>query len=237
MQKIICGDSLKILREMPDKSVDMILTDPPYEIGAKGCGLAGDRKYLHDITAQKLDIGFDYALLDDFERLCKKLNLVIFCSRLQLKPIMDWIYGRDCSWNLICWHKTDPTPLTNNNYLPDTEYIFHVWRDRKLTGSYDTKRKFYTVPREAKYGHPTAKPLEIISNLILNATNKGDVILDPFLGSGTTAVAAKRLGRGCIGIEISEIYCETARKRLSQESLFASVSEALETPQTQQLAI
>ena len=68
--------------------------------------------------------------------------------------------------------------------------------------------------------HPTQKPLDVIKRMILNSSDKGEIILDPFLGSGTTAVAAKQLGRKFIGIEISEKYCQIARDRLRQDVLF-----------------
>src|SRR3990167_7948368 len=137
------ADCLEAMKLLPDKCVDLVITDPPYLIGAKGCGLAGDRQYLHDITDMGIDKGFDMRVMAEYERVLKVMNLIIFCGRLQLKDFIDWIYERDYTWNLLCWHKTDPTPLTNNNYLPDTEYIFHIWKDRKLGGDYSSKKKFY----------------------------------------------------------------------------------------------
>lgn len=221
INKIYCGDCMEIMKTFPDKSVDLIVTDPPYIIGAKGCGLAGDRKYLHNITEQKLDKGFDFnSVMSEFVRICREVNIIIFCGRLQLKEFLDWIYNNDYTWNLICWHKTNPTPLTNNNYLPDTEYIFHIWKNRKLTGTYETKKKFYILSAESeKFNHPTAKPIKLIGNLIINGTNEGDLVLDPFLGSGTTAVSAKQLKRNYIGIEISPEYCKIAEERLRQDIL------------------
>ena len=67
--------------------------------------------------------------------------------------------------------------------------------------------------------HPTQKPLDVISKMILNSSDEGDIVFDPFLGSGTTAVAAKQLKRNFIGVEISPEYCEIARQRLRQEVL------------------
>lgn len=219
--QVIEGDCLEVMKDIPDKSIDLVLTDPPYKIGAKGCGLAGDRKYLHDITNENLDEGFDFNVMNEIERVLKTMNLIIFCGRLQLKDFIDYVYKKEFKWNLICWHKTNPTPLTNNNYLPDTEYIFHIWKDRKLTGNYHTKKKFYVLSADQeKFSHPTTKPLSLIKNMIINGSDENDLILDPFLGSGTTAVAAKQLKRNYIGIEISEKYVEIAKQRLKQETLF-----------------
>ena len=220
MNQVVLGDCLDAMKLISDKCIDLVLTDPPYKIGAKGCGLAGDRKYLHDITDEKLDKGFDFRVMDEFERILKTMNLVIFCGRLQIKDFIDYVYEKDFTWNLICWHKPNPTPLTNNNYLPDTEYIFHIWKDRKLSGDYESKKKFYTLSAESeKFGHPTAKPVYLNYNLIRNGSNEGDVVLDAYSGSGSTLVAAKQLGRNYIGIEISEKYCKIAEQRLRQDIL------------------
>jgi DNA modification methylase len=216
MNRIIHGDCRTELPKLPSRSVDLVCTDPPYVIGAIGGGIAGKRSYLKDINAKDLDQGFDFALLTEFLRVLKTPNLIIFSSRLQIREYLDWAHVLDLKWSLICWHKTNPTPLTNNNYLPDTEYIFHFWKGRKLGGRYHTKRRFYVQPIDARksFGHPTVKPLNIVSNLIENATSEGEVVLDPFVGSGTTCVAAKMLGRRFIGIERERDYVDIARTRI-----------------------
>ncbi len=215
LNEIVNADSFVALKEIPTASVDLVCTDPPYLIGAKGCGLAGDRAYLHNISDADIDGGFDFTILTEFERVCKTVNLVIFCGRLQIRDYLNWIAAKGYTWNLICWHKTNPTPLTNNNYLPDTEYIFHIWQDRKLTGSYETKKKFY-VSNVIKndFEHPTVKPLDLLKNLIQNATDVGGLVLDPFAGSGTTLVASKQLKRNFIGMELSPDYCKIAENRV-----------------------
>jgi DNA modification methylase len=216
MNKLIHGDCTLELTKLPKRSVDLVCTDPPYVVAAKGCGLSGDRRYLREISARRLDNGFDLSLLQEFLRVLKTPNIILFCSRLQLRDYLNWAHAADLKWALICWHKTNPTPLTNNNYLPDTEYILHLWRSRRLAGRYQTKRRYYVQARERhKLPHPTVKPLNIVMNLIENATHHGDVVLDPFLGSGTTAVAAKMLGRRFIGIEWDKQYLDIARKRIA----------------------
>ncbi len=122
--------------------------------------------------------------------------------------------------DLLTWHKTNPTPMCSNKYLSDTEYLlFFREKGVKVNGSYDTKRKWYVSPLNVSdkklYGHPTVKPLEITKNLIINSAPEGLPILDPFMGSGTTAVAAKELGFDYVGFEINPEYHLTALKRLS----------------------
>ncbi len=190
--------------------MDLVLTDPPYLVGAKGCGLAGDRKYLKDITTQNLDVGFDISILNSFD------NLFCFCGKQQLVDLLNLFNDR--TWMLLTWNKPNPTPLTNNNYLPDTEYIIHTWKSGRLFGEYKDKSRYIVHPVEQNdFDHPTVKPIPIVAKLIRLGSIEGEIILDPFMGSGTTLRAAKDLGRKAIGIEIEEKYCEIAAKRLQQE--------------------
>lgn len=203
--KIFHGDCREVIPALPVP--DLVLTDPPYVVGAKGCGLAGDRQYLKDITSGNLDNGFDVSMLAAFP------NWICFCGKQQLPEMMRVVDGK--SWMLITWNKPNPTPLTNNNYLPDTEYIIHVWEKGRLFGEYRDKSRFIVWPAEQNvFPHPTVKPVEIIAKCIRLGSMAGDVVLDPFMGSGTTLVAARHLGRQAIGIEIEERYCDLAVRRL-----------------------
>ena len=93
----------------------------------------------------------------------------------------------------------------------------------KIGGEFKTKLTYYVTPLnqldKKKYGHPTIKPLKIVQNLIINSSSEGDVVLDPFLGSGTTAVAAANTGRHYIGFELDERYCAMACKRLDDAKM------------------
>ena len=105
--------------------------------------------------------------------------------------------------------------------MTDTEFIlFFREKGVKIGGEFKTKFTYYVTPLnqsdKKQYGHPTIKPLEIVQNLILNSSNEGDIILDPFLGSGTTAVAAVNTNRHYIGFELNETYFDIACKRLDE---------------------
>jgi hypothetical protein len=160
-----------------------------------------------------------------FERImakCKAVNAYIWCNKAQILDYVNWFLDHDCSWDLITWHKTNPTPLCSNKYLSDTEYIIYGRaRGVKLYGSYETKRKWYVSPLNTadkkKWGHPTIKPLDIVQTLIENSTLPGDVVLDPFMGSGTTAVACKRAGRAYLGFEVSVDHYATCMARIGAE--------------------
>ena len=150
----------------------------------------------------------------------KAVNIYIWCNKAQLRQYLDYFDDRGCSIDLLTWHKTNPTPTCNNKYLSDTEYcIFARDKGVKLYGSYETKRKFYVTASNTDdkklYGHPTVKPLDIIRNLIINSSKEEEVVMDPFMGSGTTAVACKLTGRHYIGFEIDPEYYRVACNRVN----------------------
>lgn len=231
------GDCLELLKEIPDKSIDLIVTDPPYEFadgGGGGAFGAKKRNYHKEYTSlyqetgstedteriRFISKGFDISLLDEFCRVLKKVNIYIWCSKAQLGKIINYFEQRNCAIDVLTWHKTNPTPMCNNTYLSDTEYcIFAREKGVKVYGSYETKKKFYVSPANVAdkklYKHPTIKPLDIIKNLIINSSQERDIILDPFLGSGTTAVASILLNRHFIGYELDETYYNVAESRIN----------------------
>lgn len=232
INKVIFGNNKDILNILPNKSVDCICTDPPYYLDPGGScgGIAAKREYIKEISDNEIDVGFDYNTLKEYERILKSMNLITFCGRNDIREYLNWSYEGGYRWKLITWHKTNPTPLINGNYLPDTEFIFHFWDGMKIGGNYETKRGYYISPVIKNiYEHPTVKPLKIVENLIINATKEWDVVLDPYAGTGTTLVACKELNRNFIGIEKVEKYVEICHKRISEiknkKSLFDDWSE------------
>lgn len=212
LNKIYNTDCLEFMRSMPDSCVDLVVTDPPYEIHTKGGGL-GRRPVYENGALGKISQGFDAeATLEQIARICKKINIFIFCSTKQKPRIMNWGYERGCNIAELAWYKPNAAPFTNNTFKSDLENIIYI-REKgvKIKG---ISRLFTHNCGKSKYGHPTEKPLEIIEKLILTASNEGDLVFDPFMGSGTTAAACKELNRNFIGCEIEAKYCEIAEKRL-----------------------
>jgi len=191
---------------------DLLLTDPPYELTATGGGIGAKRKYLADIDGH-IDSGFDSSILECAE------NWMVFCSKRQLLELLQLAQGRD-NWALVTWNKPNPTPLCAGNYLPDTEYVVHAYTSGRLFGEFRDKSRFIVHPvQKNNFGHPTVKPLVVVSKMINLGTQPGEMILDPFAGSGTTGRAAKDLGRKAVLIEREERYCEIAAQRMAQEVL------------------
>lgn len=221
MQEIILGNAYELIKKIGDNTIDCIITDPPYEINTKqGGGAFGVEKKLNYGQLKYIADGFDYAILDDFVRVLKKINIYIFCSRKQIIPLLKYfVIDRGCNWTPISWHKDNPVPACNNKYVSDTEYCL-FFRDKgvQLYGTAETKRTYYVTHTNIKdkreYGHPTPKPQHIIENFIINSTLEGDLILDPFSGSGTTAVSCKKLKRNCIAFELKKEHFITSTERL-----------------------
>lgn len=134
--------------------------------------------------------------------------------------------GGGYNYDLLIWLKTNPMPLYNRHYLPDKEYIVFI-TDKQvgpMIPNFNAARTVFQYPinlrDKRKWGHPTIKPLPIIERLVENSSKEGDIVLDPFMGSGTTAVAAKSLGRHWLGFETNPDYCRVAEERLGELKLF-----------------
>ena len=215
-------DCLEGLKKLPDGSVDLVVTDPPYLIQTRGAGIYAqpDKQYTKEL--EPMADGFREEILDELCRVLKKINIYIFCSQKQLLPLLDYfVTRRRCNWNLLTWHKSNPVPACGNKYLTDTEYIlFFRERGVRVFGSFDTKKTYYVTPLnqadKKKYGHPTVKPLDIVQNLITNSSEPGDVVLDPFMGSGTTAAACIATSRNYLGFELSKDYYSITQQRVAE---------------------
>lgn len=213
-------DCLEGMKLIPDGSVDLVVTDPPYEFDTRGSGFYKKKDYYDEIAAQGLAAGITEEYLIELERIMKATNIYLFCNKNQLRMYFNFYKEKNC--DLLVWHKRNPIPVVNNKYLSDLEYIFFA-REKgvRLGGNYATLSKVYTsnVNKEDlnTWGHPTIKPLPIIQTLIGNSSSEGDVILDPFIGSGTTAVACIKEKRNFIGFEINKEYYNKACKRIDFE--------------------
>lgn len=212
-----CMEGIKLL---DDNSIDLVVIDPPYKLNLNKVKKTSTfNNYANELL--ELKDGFDLKVLDLLIKKMKKINIYIYCSKRQVKELLDYFMSKGCNYELLTWHKMNPSPLTNNNYLPDTEYIvFARERGVRLYGNYHTKRKYYISGTnqvdKKKYKHPTIKPLPLIENHIENSSKPGDVILDCFAGSGTMLVGAINKGRRFIGFEINEEYFKITEKRIKE---------------------
>jgi DNA modification methylase len=195
---------LEILPHFPEKSVDLVLTDPPYGIGEsneKNLRRTGGLAQATDYGAYNWDAKTVNQGLIDISISTGKSACIWGGNYYQMKPSASW----------LIWDKENGTndfadcEMAWTNYGSAVRLKRHMWNGMLRKGN------------EKRY-HPTQKPLDVIL-WAMQLSPKHDTILDPFLGSGTTAVAAKQLGRKCIGIELEQKYLDIAVERLRQEVL------------------
>lgn len=220
--QLLLGDCNQLIKDIPDNSIDLIIIDPPYTQiagGGGGCFGLAHRNYLPSIGNMGLYEGFNHLIIDDFFRVLKTPNIYIFCSKNEFIPLLnEFVTKRGCSFTLLSWHKSNPIPACHNRYLLDTEYILHFRKNCPIYGTYETKKTYMITPvnkaDKKKYGHPTIKPIEVIKPLIINSSKEGDVVLDTFMGTGSTGVACKELNRNFIGIEANSDTYKIAEDRV-----------------------
>ena len=208
------GDCMDILPTL-DK-VDAVITDPPYKhVHMVGGGFASATKFY---AGGEIDFISNFVLAE-FESVLFNASdqFVAFCSR---DLIPDWIafakekYG---NFDLHVWHKTNAIPFTCNTWKSDIEYIVLGWSKKKhQPAPQNQKNKTFISSICTDNFHPTAKPIALMSKYCKVLVPAGGLVLDPFMGSGTTGVAAIQLGRKFIGIEREPKYFDIACKRIEQ---------------------
>lgn len=233
LNKIHLGDCYKLIKEIPDKSVDLIITDPPYDLETEGSKENNISKTFANCNNEISEIsqGIDLNILNDFMRIMKKPNIYIWCNKKQiLEYLKFFVEEHNCSFEIMTWLKSNPTPLCGGNYLIDKEFCLYFRKGIKLNTTFETAFTYWHSKKNKAdkdlFEHPTIKPLHIIKNLIINSSNENEIIFDPFVGSGTTCVGAKDLNRQYLGIEINPKWHKIACDRLNcitaggQQSLF-----------------
>jgi site-specific DNA-methyltransferase (adenine-specific) len=204
--KIFLGDCREILPQL-DVKVDLVLTDPPYNATDIG---PNHRIYINQ--TMKLSDG-EYA---DF---CSTwFNLILnITERISFTPGIAnlWLYPAP-KW-VLCWHKPSAISYNKLGGFNAWEPILIYGKPKGRFGQDYIRQDPLNFSQGPEKNHPCPKPQKVWDWIINGMSEAGDLILDPFLGSGTTAYCAKKLNRRCIGIEIEEKYCEIAAKRCCQE--------------------
>ncbi len=225
---LIQGDCMGYLSQIPDKSIDLILTDPPYNIAQYSTGnipLPGRSALNNDLGEWDLAPIEPIKLLDDFKRILKPDgNIFIFTS---YNLIGKWheVFDKEFdTFQFFIWHKTNPAPkIYKNGFLNSCEMIICMW-NKGHKWNFTTQNQmhnFFESPicmcpeRLKDPKHPAQKPVKLLEHIIKIASNENDVIFDPFMGVGSTGVAALKNGRKFIGCEIEHEYFDASEKRLS----------------------
>ena len=214
-------DCLKGIKRIPDKSIDLVVTDPPYNFDSKGGGFYAEnkstqRKYCVDLMKLNCCDFKPREFLDQLNPKLKKFYGYFFCNKTLIHDYIQFAKDNKYNFDVLVMCKSNPIPAYNNHYMSDLEYIIVI----RESGTYFSKEKDIELYRKwymtsCKKGiHPAEKPTDLIEKFIKVASTENDVILDPFLGSGTTAVACVKTNRRYIGFELNPDYFDICCKRL-----------------------
>lgn len=231
MKKLIIGNCTlyqgnceDIIKTLEDNTITLIHTDPPYIIHSSGdigsfMESKGGRKFYDGIIDANISNGFNIdIMLPEFKRVCKTINYQIWCSKKQFIDYLIMAKENKWNWQDICLYRNNALPNVRGKYQ-DKDYCVHLWKGRTLTGTYHQKRTdyHYSIGGIKEWNHPALKPLEPIENMIPIGSDEQDIVLDPYMGSGTTGVACLKTNRKFIGIEQNELFFNMAVERISQE--------------------
>lgn len=232
-------DCFEGIKRIPNNSVNLIVTDPPYwhkkspgkpYSEQKQCNtksvfsnssLFNAEGYMMGSMSTFGEQQIDF-LLKELTRVCKIPNMYLFCNETQVPYYAMWAEKNGLMFSILVWEK--PLSIINKNrFSQNIEFIIRIYdygtglnRIEGFNNIYNRIRQAKTICGNKKE-HPTQKPLKLIEEFLLLSSNSGDLILDPFMGSGTTAVASIRTNRNFIGFELQKEYFDIANKRITQE--------------------
>jgi len=207
INKIICGDCLKLIKKIPDGSVDVVFTDPPY--GLKKSGIEFDA-----------DLRMFYSVLPECHRVLKNNSFFITFFSTKYLPLLFVNNPFSYFWQIVlyCPVAKVESPIGYTKYM--SCFIFKKGNPKLVQLNKDIFKDTpgpgrVIEPDEGYINHPTIKSKRFIMEVLRMFTRKGELVLDPFIGSGSVAVACLRLSRSFIGFEIKPEYCRIANKRLT----------------------
>lgn len=221
------ADCFQKLKEIPDHSISMILCDPPYNLANYSTGnmnFSWRSEINNDVADWDEKPLNPFDLVEEFKRVIKPNgNIFIFTSYNLMGKYHEAFDSEFDTFQFMVWHKTNPIPnIRKSSFLNSCELIVclwnkgHVWNFTKQNEMHNFIESPICMGSERLQNpkHPTQKPVKILEHLIKIASNENDVVLDMFMGVGSTGVAALNLNRKFIGIEIDEIYYNAAKKRI-----------------------
>lgn len=205
------GDCIKYMQGMEKKSVDLLLTDIPYnEVNRKDNGLRKLDKGVAD------DAEFDLEeTLKQFMRITRG-SIYVFCGIEQVSYIKKTFRENGLSTRLIIWEKTNPSPMNGQSIWLSSVECCVYGKFPKATFNEHCKGTVLRFPCGRSKIHPTQKPTALFNKIVEVSSNEGDIVFDPFMGSGTAGESAISLGRKFIGCELDPEYFKLAKERIEK---------------------
>jgi modification methylase len=233
LNKIICGDAIEVMKQIPDKSVDLVITSPPYNLknstgngmkdgrGGKWANAALQKGYTDhdDCMPHKEYVKWQRNCLNEMMRIIPDNGAIFYNHKWRvqgglLQDRHDILNGFPVR-QIIIWRRKGGLNFNPGYFLPTYEVIYIIAKPKfRLAPKANSYGDVWEFTQEMNNTHPAAFPLDLISRIVSSTTGK--IILDPFMGSGTTAISAIQFKRNYIGIDISLEYCKMAEKRIEE---------------------
>lgn len=231
------GNCINLMSFVGDNSVDLILTDPPYNLGEfmhrRNTNLVKMRENQFayagwdNLSQTDWEVEMEHFFKESSRVLRKGGALLLFMSLIKIETIIKIATKYKFYYKTTgVWHKTNPMPRNMNIHFINSTEAWVYFINNNTSGVFNNKGKIQhdfietslTSSLEKKFGkHPTQKPVKLMSHFINLLTNENNVVLDPFMGSGTTGVAARKSNRKFIGIELSQEYFQISKERIKNE--------------------
>ena len=228
------GDCLELMREIPDASIDLVVTSPPYnKRGHSGANLAGrnwkagdiDYGVFNDDMPEPEYQSWQLRILDEIYRVLVDGGSLFYNHKNRVKnyaltsPLV-WLLKSPLTLRQeIIWDRGSAPDINPRRFYPSTERIYWMFKGEKpkyFNAASANYKEVWRINQEYNNEHPAPFPVEIAKRCIEACSRDGDLILEPFAGSGSTLLAAKELGRNAIGIEINPQYFEIAQRRIAE---------------------
>ena len=233
LNKIICGDAIEVMKKIPDGAIDLVITSPPYNLknstgngmkdgrGGKWANAALQNGYSHhnDCMPHNEYVKWQRDCLVEMMRIIPDTGAIFYNHKWRVQGGMlqdrqDIVEDFPVR-QIIIWKRKGGLNFNAGYYLPTYEVIYLIAKSKfKLAPKANAYGDVWEFTQEMNNDHPAAFPVKLIERIVSSTNAK--IVLDPFMGSGTTAIAAINFKRNFVGIDISPVYCEMARKRIKQ---------------------
>ena len=232
MYTLYCGDCLEKLKLIEDNSIDCIVTSPPYNKGGrsddtKEYGETWVRKIYYDKYNDDLPeedyVSWQIQVINECTRVLKPTGSLFYNHKIRRWDnkghFPNWVFDTNANfYQMIVWDRGSACDVNPNYLYPSTELIFWLTKDKPNVYRKNCLMQneiWKITPTNSKL-HPATFPDSLVENCLKLTTERGDVVLDPFMGSGTTGIVSTKLQRDFIGIELSENYFEMSKSRIDK---------------------
>lgn len=222
---LIHGDCLVAMKDIPDASIDLVCTDPPYRVTQRGSGGTMSGYWTNELTNkgkifENNDIEIEDYIHELYRVLKDKTHCYIMCNQVNLPHFLQVISESKFKYiKCLIWDKGNK--ICGRFYMNCFEYIIMLRKGGERPINDCGTPDILSIPNKKTKGvdgkniHDSEKPVALMQTLIQNSSNEGDIVLDLFMGSGTTGIAAIKCNRNFIGIELDEKYYQTSQQRIA----------------------